>query len=319
MFPNIIHLYFYPIVFSLFILTIILFSCRNEQRKSEHASLRVSVDTVQTYPFTDTTTVNFVNSDTLYKYFDTLKINGVVYFFYQGDLLLEEKEFKRFLLQELLQLTMHKYQKIHKEEQKLVITYDPIKEDTIKWKNFPIRFSIKKSSFKKIPGGYEIIKSNFKKAIADWVGVSKVRFDYIEAADVATEISSYRLDFYVEYIEPTSRLPHIAIAFYPNDPENMRVLRVLPSYWKSDKDKIGIFRHEIGHILGFRHEHAAYINLAPLECRQYFPEDPLPSKPVTITYDTLSVMHYFCGNAGTKEMKFSKNDSLGIIAVYGKN
>ena len=47
----------------------------------------------------------------------------------------------------------------------------------------------------------------------------------------------------------------IAQAFFPSSVD--RTLRIFPSYFRSDMefDSVGVLRHEIGHILGYRHEH----------------------------------------------------------------
>lgn len=56
---------------------------------------------------------------------------------------------------------------------------------------------------------------------------------------------------------------------------------------------------QLGHVLGFRHEHIR--KEAPAIC----PDEDIDNiLPITV-YDLQPVMHYFCGGAGKLEMDFS--------------
>jgi hypothetical protein len=201
--------------------------------------------------------------------------------------------------------------------QKVIIEYDVKKNDTIKWDKFPIRFAINKASFNTVSGGYDSLRKNMLQATRDWTNLCKVNFEYIENSDQKADRSKDSLDFIISYKVPGRRSNEEASSFYPNDLRELRSLFIFPAYWKSKNNTAGILRHEIGHILGFRHEHASRSNLVPLDCIERYSELDIPSKPVTV-YDSFSVMHYFCGGAGTRAMKFSRYDSLGFTTVYGK-
>jgi hypothetical protein len=74
-----------------------------------------------------------------------------------------------------------------------------------------------------------------------------------------------------------------------------------------------VLRHELGHVLGFRHEHIR--DEAPLGC----PEDDIGTKQTSnlTPFDRYSVMHYLCGGAGSKELNITDFDRRGARSLYG--
>ncbi|HEV7782074.1 MAG TPA: hypothetical protein VGO58_12460 [Chitinophagaceae bacterium] len=295
----------------------LFFSCGRKDSKSPEDISFVTFDTIRILR-EDTTLFNFLDKDTIHTYFDTLHINGKVYYISQGDILVDPNDFGKMLMQEIAERSGNFYKVYQKDQQDLVIKYDEGKKTIIKWENFPIKYCVRKKSFSVGSTEYDQVRDNMARAVSDWMGTCNVKFEYVAIADTAKDPEMYGIDFTVESVKPGSSLKEIAISFYPDDPKPLRVLRVLPGYWTTDKNKVGLLRHEIGHILGFQHEQAAYIKLAPLECRQYYPEILKSPRRISMNYDRYSVMHYFCGNAGTKDMYFSQTDSMGFVSVYGK-
>lgn len=105
----------------------------------------------------------------------------------------------------------------------------------------------------------------------------------------------------------------IASAFFPNSPPDRRTVLIDPSYFSSTLsfDPVGVLRHELGHVLGFRHEHIR--SGAPPVCRKESLEDT-----VDLTkYDPSSVMHYFCGRVGSRDLNITPLDREGAQKVYG--
>ncbi|MCP9752091.1 hypothetical protein [Ferruginibacter sp. HRS2-29] len=262
--------------------------------------------------------INSIPRDSLIKSFDTVTINGSLFFLYQGDILLTREE---------LAVKMHEKFSIVTDSTKspekhammewndIIIGFDPEKNDTVKWNKFPITYRIDKKSFSGVPGRYEMVRENMLKATNDWEGLCNTRFLYMPEADEGPILPAGAIDFVVTYVPASSGF--IATAFFPNDPAIKRQLVIYPNYWNTSYDKTGVFRHEIGHILGFYHEHSSGSTDVPMDCRYKYPE---ASRGIPISYyDKLSVMHYFCGDAGTREMKFSRSDTFGSLTVYPKH
>ena len=101
----------------------------------------------------------------------------------------------------------------------------------------------------------------------------------------------------------------IAAAFFPNDPPRKRFLVVGPQYFTTDFNRVGVLRHEIGHILGYRHMHIVGIPGCDTEDSNW--------RAVTAQYDRLSVMHYFCGGGGTRALDLSRQDRADHRRLYG--
>jgi hypothetical protein len=86
-----------------------------------------------------------------------------------------------------------------------------------------------------------------------------------------------------------------------------------PSYFDAGLsfNKVGVLRHELGHVLGFRHEHIR--SGAPPAC----PDEDLWGTIDLTQYDPQSVMHYFCGGAGSPELALTELDRIGSQKLYG--
>lgn len=102
----------------------------------------------------------------------------------------------------------------------------------------------------------------------------------------------------------------IAAAFFPNDAIQRRLVRIDPSYFANDLsfDRVGVLRHELGHVLGYRHEHIRSEAGCWSEDNNW--------KPIT-RYDSKSVMHYLCGAGGSSKLRISDLDEAGHRQQYG--
>lgn len=104
-----------------------------------------------------------------------------------------------------------------------------------------------------------------------------------------------------------------ARAFFPDYARAARELLVDESAFTTTaggRDLEGILRHELGHAIGFRHEH---IRLEPA-CES----EPFEDARELTEYDVNSVMHYpHCRPSGTGGYRQSELDYAGAISVYG--
>lgn len=191
-----------------------------------------------------------------------------------------------------------------------------------------LRYSIAKWTFGGDTEKYNLVKANMQAACRAWEEACNIKFEHISSLDTAARGTVFPVDangrrqvlFVVvqQDIEDT-----IARAFFPNDSINRRILVVDPEqYYETRIDKVGVFRHELGHVLGFRHEHISPD--APAWSSSFCSlESSTNSKPI-IAYDRASVMHYPCtaqlGSGPLPEnmkLEISALDKTGAQAVYG--
>jgi hypothetical protein len=156
---------------------------------------------------------------------------------------------------------------------------------------------------------YEEVAENMWLAANAWADTCGVEFQYVEAADDSEFLRPPEVLFPVRSISAGGVF--IAAAFFPNTAASRRRLMVDPSYHRTTFDRVGVFRHELGHVLGFRHEQVSA--MAPKTCPD---EDTTGTFDLT-AYDPKSVMHYFCGGVGSRELEITEVDRAGSQLVYG--
>jgi len=151
---------------------------------------------------------------------------------------------------------------------------------------------------------FRLVVTNMRIATAEWEATGGVNFLYIATPTEAPLFTVEQLD---------SGGKFIAAAFFPNDPPEERRLYIDPSYFSPTLkyDRVGVLRHELGHVLGFRHEHIR--SGAPPNCPH---EDTSDTFDFTL-YDPKSVMHYFCGGVGSRELAITDFDRTGARMLYG--
>jgi hypothetical protein len=143
-----------------------------------------------------------------------------------------------------------------------------------------------------------------------WEKVAAVDFTYDSSQDATCNPTNTAVVFDVR---PVNQGDYLARAFFPNEPRASRNVLIDQSSFDlpaGDTLKlVGILRHELGHTLGFRHEHTRP------ESGTCFEDDNW--RPLT-NYDAFSVMHYpQCNGKGDWSLVLTDKDKSGSACVYG--
>jgi serralysin len=145
-------------------------------------------------------------------------------------------------------------------------------------------------------------------ATHDWMKVANVKYIYMPQHDSKCDQKNKNVMFDVR---PIDGQPYLARSFFPDTKRPARNILINSSSFDYDEVALsGFIRHELGHTLGFRHEHIS--KDSPGLC----PEDQ-SFKPLT-AYDPYSVMHYpQCGGKNViTHMILSKLDEEGAEMIY---
>jgi hypothetical protein len=181
----------------------------------------------------------------------------------------------------------------------------------VRWKpGLVLSYRVVKNTFADV-NKFNLVVDAMKKATKDWQDTCGITFQHRPDLDAAPGVGAAGALFAVREIDANGDF--IASAFFPNDPVDRRRVLIDPSFYADDLgfNKIGVLRHELGHVLGFRHEHIR--SEAPPAC----PNEPQFDTANLSLYDPKSVMHYFCGGVGNPELAISAIDVTSSRKVYG--
>ncbi|WP_437621653.1 hypothetical protein [Sorangium sp. So ce1151] len=157
---------------------------------------------------------------------------------------------------------------------------------------------------------YPIVVAAMASATADWEAAASVDFIHVSAYDGACTASNAGVIFDVN---PTSGQPYLSRAFFPSYPRSIRNILVNSSSFGPiiPYTLAGLLRHELGHVLGFRHEHTRP-EAGATSCFEDSNWRALTS------YDAASVMHYpQCEGTNGGDLVLTQRDRDGAMLLYG--
>jgi serralysin len=174
---------------------------------------------------------------------------------------------------------------------------------------------------------HALVRDTVAAAMKEWMDATKVastdaptvKFTYVPAEDSACDSTNTRVFFDVS---PSTDPRFVAAGFFPSSAPALlrgeRSLLITPVAFPNFNQRTfkGVMRHEVGHILGFRHEH---INKLGGECDETVASPNW--RPLT-PYDVPSVMHYReptgtdCFNSGRTDYTLTTYDNAGARCLY---
>lgn len=234
-------------------------------------------------------------------------LDGKTYYRVEGDLLLNEQRLLEYAVYRANELADERPEE---EKQRLVAIVDD-NNRIIRWsKGLTLTYSILKSSFADT-AQYQTLVKQMRAATAAWEAACGVNFAHLAEFDDGSQSSTPGPLFVVRGENTNGEV--IAAAFFPNDPPDERRVIIDPVFFAPELgyNPVGVLRHELGHVLGFRHEHIR--SDAPPIC----PNESVDHTINLTLYDPQSVMHYFCGGVGSKELSLTDLDRQAARALYG--
>ena len=158
---------------------------------------------------------------------------------------------------------------------------------------------------------YDAVVIAMENAANAWEKVADINFVHDTSHDANCTAVNSQVLFDVR---PVSGVSYLARAFFPDDSRASRNVLIADSSFTLDPNGnlslVGILRHELGHTLGFRHEHTRPNAGTCFEDTNW--------RPLT-DYDEFSTMHYpQCNGGGDWSLALTDSDESGAACLYGE-
>lgn len=249
-------------------------------------------------------------------------LNGQPYWIVEGDILMDAAHVRAYALTRADDERRRQQGETLTETERLlgIIGVDG---RIVRWrKGKELTYCVRHATFNGNDTEYEAVVTAMQEATHDWEATCVVKFRHLVDFDKGNPADQVAPLFDVQR---DNRYPNLlALAFFPDDPKEQRSVWVYDALFNSKRNPytmVGVLRHELGHVLGFRHEHIR--EGAPLSCEERYQSsqhgDTTDHTTDLTPYDAASVMHYMCPGVVMKNptWQISKQDRIGAQAVYG--
>jgi serine protease len=154
--------------------------------------------------------------------------------------------------------------------------------------------------------GYDQVVRAMAQATADWEAAADVEYQHLSEHDDNCNASNGSVLFDVRPTNSGGR--YWARAFFPGQTRRTRNVLIDVDLFSAQWAFLGTVRHELGHTLGFRHEHTRPESGACYEDNSWRPVTP---------YDAASIMHYPECNGDGLSLELTALDRQGVRSIYG--
>lgn len=224
---------------------------------------------------------------------------NAIYYIVEGDLLLDEEGVQSYLM------ALRRGQEPARDGELLVLTKQGKKVIWPKGQR-QLTYAVDRESFPS-RAQYQIVVDNMRAAAQDWMFCQECSISFVHKPTLDPEPKTAQVTFIVRYSANVDG--SFAVGFFPEAPPALRYVHITPAYFTTDYDRVGILRHELGHVLGYQHEQAVGIPGCAREGNNWQEVSP---------YNPRSVMHYLCGGGGTKRLVLQNTDKAGHRATYAE-
>ncbi len=167
-----------------------------------------------------------------------------------------------------------------------------------------ITYCVSQSSF---GSRYSAVVNAMNSATSAWEGAARVNFVHASAQDGNCTRNNSGVVFNVRQVSTSQ---YLARAFFPSSSRRNREVLISTSSFGniSPWTLAGVLRHELGHTIGFRHEHTRPESGTCFEDNNW--------RALT-SYDSASVMHYpQCNGTNRGDLVLTSKDTSGARALY---